>query len=209
MRRRLPGDDIWKMSRSICALLFLALSSAAAAKNLLIEKTPPSGACFFRRYDEAHLREHPGQTTVSVRISLRRELPFTPEDARELRVEFRQKGHAKPFYVVGGCAWSEEANRDVRGVRLIQSFHEDAAAQCMARGGLGGSAEEGGDFPIDLAEDGASLTLYMDEGVSGWRGPDQKKKSTYLELTRQNRVFRLERVDPAACLELDKAVAVD
>jgi hypothetical protein len=197
------------MSRSICACLFLALSSAAAAKNLLIEKIPPSGACFFRRYDEAHLREHPGQTIVSVRISIRRELPSTPEDARDLRIEFRQKGQAKPFYVVGGCAWSEEANRDVRGVRLIQSFRKDAAAQCMARGGLGGSAEEGGDFPIDLAEDGASLTLYMDEGVSGWRGPDQKKKSTYLELARQNRGFRLERVDPAACIELDKSVAVD
>jgi hypothetical protein len=209
MRRRLPGDDVRKMSRSICACLLVALSSAAAAKNLLIEKIPPSGACYFRRYDEAHLREHPGQTIVSVRISIRRELPFTPEDARELRIEFRQKGQAKPFYVVGGCAWSEEANRDVRGVRLVQSFRKDAAAQCMARGGLGGSAEEGGDFPIDLAEDGASLTLYMDEGVSGWRGPDQKKKSTYLELARQNRVFRLERVDPAACIELDKSVAVD
>ncbi|HEY8067147.1 MAG TPA: hypothetical protein VIF40_20835 [Methylosinus sp.] len=197
------------MSRSICACLFLALTSAAAAKNLLIEKIPPSGACFFRRYDEAHLREHPGQTVVSARISLRRELSITPEDARELRIEFRQKGHAKPFYVVGGCAWSDEANRDVHGVRLVQSFRKDAAARCMARGGLGAAAEDGGDFPIDLADDGASVTLYMDEGVSGWRGPDQKKKPTTLELARQSRVFRLERVDPAACVELNQTIAID
>ncbi|TDX63928.1 hypothetical protein EDE12_10672 [Methylosinus sp. sav-2] len=197
------------MKRSLCVSLSLALSSAAAAKNLLIDKIPPSGACFFRRYDEAHLRAHPGQTVVSVRLSLQRELASTAEDARDLRIELRHKGHGKAFYVVGGCAWSEEANRDVDGARLIRSFRKDAAAQCMARGGLGGSAEEGGEFPIDLAEDGASVTLYMDEGVSGWRGPDQRKKSLYLELTRQNRVFELERVDPAACVELDKSIAVD
>jgi len=197
------------MSRPIYALLFLALSSAAAAKNPLIEKIPPSGACYFRRYDEAHLRAHPGQTVVSVRLSLRRALPLTPEAARDLRLEFRHKGRGKPFYVVGGCASSEEADRDSRGARPIRSFREEAAAQCMARGGLAGSAEEGGEFSIDLAEDGASVILYMGDGVSGWRGPDQKKTSTYVELSRQDRVFALERVDPSACVDLDKAITFD
>ncbi|MBU3886971.1 hypothetical protein FM996_12705 [Methylosinus sporium] len=197
------------MNRSICICLLCALSSAAAAKNLLIEKIPPSGACFFNRFDEAYLRAHPGQTIVSVRLSLRREFPAAAENERELRVEFRHKGHGKPFYVVGGCAWSEEANRDVGGHRLARSFREDAAARCVAHGGLGRAAAEGGDFPIDLSEDGASLTLYLDESVSGWRGPDQNKKAIRLELTRHNRVFELERVDASACVELDKAVAVD
>jgi hypothetical protein len=197
------------MKRSLCVSLSLALSSAAAAKNLLIDKIPPSGACFFRRYDEAHLRAHPGQTVVSVRLSLQRELATTPEDARDMRIELRHKGHGKPFYIVGGCVWSEKANRDVSGGRLVRSFRKDAAAQCSAHGDLGGTAEEGGEFPIDLAEDGASVTLYLGEGVSGWRGPDQKKKPFYLELTRHNRFFELERVDPAACVELDKSFAVD
>lgn len=195
---------------TICALVVLPLATeAATAKNLLVEAVPKNGACFVRNYDAAHLRAHRGQTVVSIRVSLRHELADSPDDTRDLRIELHQKNQARPFYVVGGCNWSEEVNRDVTGKRLIEAFRFDAGVQCMARGGIGGSAEEGGDFPIDIAADGSSLTLYMDSGVGGWRGPDQKKKSSYLEFGPQDRIFRLDRANGDACAELERAVAVD
>ncbi len=190
-------------------LCLASLATEALAKNLLVETIPKSGACFARVYDGAHLRAHRGQTVTSLRISLRHELASAPGDTRDLRIELRQKDQTRPFYIVGGCYWGEEINRDVEGKRLIDAFRKDAGVQCMARGGIGGSAEEGGDFPIDIAADGASLTLYMDDGVSGWRGPDQKKTSTYLEFGKEDRIFRLDRVDADACANLDRAVAVD
>lgn len=199
-------------NRARIGALVLCLASQAgeaATRNLLVETVPKSGACFTRSYDGAHLRAHEGQTVTSIRVSLRYELPGEPSDTRDLRIELRQKDQTQPFYVVGGCYWGEDVNRDVEGRRLIGAFRKNAGVQCSARGGIGGSAEEGGDFPIDIAAGGASLTLYMDSGVSGWRGPDQKKKSTYLEFGEEDRIFRLDRVDVAACADLDRAVAVD
>jgi hypothetical protein len=72
----------------------------------------------------------------------------------------RQKGYDPPFYIVGSCSWEEHANRDVKGKRFDAAFKKEAGVDCDAISALS-SAEESGDFLIDLAPDGRILVLYI------------------------------------------------
>src|SRR5262249_36462781 len=86
---------------------------------------------------------------------------------------------------------------------LIKAFKATSGLDCAAYAGLN-SDEEGGDFPIDFAADGQSLTLYLFDQVSVWLGTNQKKRTIGAGLGQDDLIFRLARVDAAACKAIER-----
>jgi hypothetical protein len=130
-----------------------------------------ASACYNRTYDAAHLKAHPRQMTQSVMLSLRYEQRY-----HTVRIALLQKGRSAPLYVVGGCGWSDKANLGVDDKPLVKEFKAISGLDCHAYAGIN-SDQEGGDFPIDFADDGKTLTLYLVDQTSAWSGPNQKKKT--------------------------------
>jgi hypothetical protein len=186
------------------AIVAAALSASSGAFGAddplakLIGAKAGNSACFSRTYDAAHLKRHPAQATTSVLLSLK----YDVEEEPTVRIALAPKG--KPVrYVVGQCHWSEEVNRDVAGKRLIKAFTKDAGFQCMAIMARD-SAEEGGDFPLDLQPDGASLLLYFDDTVGAFSGTDTRRRATRIKLGTDDRIFRLNRADGGRCLSMER-----
>lgn len=194
------------MIARIAAALTIALaaSSAAFASDNPLSRAVPmvdgASACFARRYDAAHLRQHPQQKTQAALLSLRFE-----EDAGNhiIRIMLREKGRAAPLYIVGVCGWSDTANLGVDGKPLIAAFKATAGLDCHAYAGLR-TDEEGGDFPVDFADDGKSLTLFLFDQIAAWLGTNQNKGTIGANLGVDDLVFRLDRVDAIACRAIER-----
>jgi len=184
-----------------CALA--ASSTALAADNPLSRAIPlvdGASACFARNYDAAHLKQHALQKTQAVLLSLRFE-----EDAGNhiIRVMLREKNRPAPLYIVGVCGWSDKANLGVDNKPLIAAFKATSGLDCHAYAGLR-TDEEGGDFPVDFAEDGKSLTLYVFDQVAAWLGTNQRKGTVGANLGVDDLIFRLDRVDAVACRAIER-----
>jgi hypothetical protein len=156
-----------------------------------------ASACFSRVYDPAHLNAHPRQMTQSVMLSLRHEARY-----HVVRVMLKEKNRPAPLYIVGGCGWSEQANLGVDDKPLVKAFKATSGLDCHAYAGLN-SDEEGGDFPIDFAADGTSLTLYLVDQTSAWSGPNQKNRTINMRLGSEDLIFRLDRVEAAMCRSME------
>ena len=195
---------------SIRAAILLAIMFAANGGALAESSDDPlsravprregASACFTRSYDGAHLKAHPRQVTQSVMLSLRYEQPH-----HMVRIALLQKGRSAPLYVVGGCGWSDKANLGVDDKPLVKEFKATSGLDCHAYAGIN-SDQEGGDFPIDFAADGKSLTLYLVDQTSAWSGPDQKKKTIGMRLGREDLIFRLDRADATVCKPMEGAL---
>jgi hypothetical protein len=204
------------IARVALVAIALAAGPAAAQDNPLTRAIPAvdgSSACFSRSYDAAHLKQHPRQMTQAVLLSLRFD-----EGAgyHIIRVMLREKNRPAPLhgqsktgvnalYVVGVCGWSDKANLGVDDKPLIKEFKATSGLDCHAYAGLN-TDEEGGDFPIDLAADGKSLTLYLFDQISAWLGTNQRKGTIGAKLGKEDLIFRLERVDAAACRGIERAL---
>ena len=106
------------------------------------------GACFDRVYDKAHLDKHPGQQTTAIRLSLQRD-----EDGSDAIIRVALSDRKRTNYIVGGCNWAAKANLDINDKPLIEAFKGPSGLNCYAMTSEdGSSAEEGGDFPIDLKD---------------------------------------------------------
>ena len=176
---------------------------AASEDNPLSRAVPHkegASACYSRTYDAAHLTAHPRQMTQSVMLSLRYE-----RGQHFVRIMLKQKNRQAPLYVVGSCGWSDKANLGVDDKPLVKEFKATSGLDCNAFSGLN-SDEEGGDYPIDFAADGKSLTLYLVDQTSAWSGPDQKKKTIRMRLGSEDLIFRLDRVDAATCRSMETAL---
>jgi hypothetical protein len=86
---------------------------------------------------------------------------------------------------------------------MIKAFTKRAGYDCIVVTSPG-SAEEGGYFLIDLAPDGKSAMLYLDSPVAPWRAGRKGDDAVHVDLGRDDRVFRLERTDAAACRALEE-----
>jgi hypothetical protein len=176
---------------------------AASEDNPLSRAVPPeegASACYSRTYDAAHLKAHPRQMTQNVMLSLRYQ-----QGQHIVRIMLQEKNRPAPLYIVGGCGWSDKANLGVDDKPLVKEFKATSGLDCNAFSGLN-SDEEGGDYPIDFAADGKSLTLYLVDQTSAWSGPDQKKKTIRMRLGSEDLIFRLDRVDAAACRSMETAL---
>jgi hypothetical protein len=196
---------------TIAVVLPLLLTVAAPARandpfDALVATPKGSSACFVARYDAAHLKAHRGQRTTEVLLSLLRGESVVGE--LEMRLRFRRADRKRPFHVVGSCLRLEPDSSAAPLDAADRERYERTLA-CQARGGLGGSAEEGGEFDLELAADGGSLLLRNDYGLSGWYGTDQSGPSDFLDLGEEDLVFRLKPVDRATCAEMEKTIAVD
>lgn len=156
-------------------------------------------ACYSRTYDQAHLDKHPGQQTTEVRLSLRRDPDRT---GAIIRIMIRQRKQTD--YVVGGCHWAAKANLDINDRPLIEAFKGPSGLDCYALTSEdGSSAEEGGDFPIDL-EHGDPILLYLPEIIAAWPSFDRSEFAEFPEFGTQDQVFRLDRSEAGLCRDIEQ-----
>lgn len=183
------------------ALIWLpALISAASGEADPLSdrlRSPSEGLCFARDYDAAHLKQHKGQLTQAAMLSFR-------SDA--VRVVLRQKGRAAPVYLVATCEWNPKtAGVNTSGTRMIPSFKKRQGYECIVIVSPG-SAQEGGYAVIDPAADAKSLMLHLDSPVQARPNLDKDASVFTLKLGREDRAFRLTRIEPAACRAMEQAL---
>jgi hypothetical protein len=156
-------------------------------------------ACFERVYDEAHLAKVPGQRTRTVLLSLQRP-PGGDTAGAVIRIRFQRSDGV--LYIVGECSWEPKANLDIQGDKLIAAFKGPSGLDCHALTSADGfSAEEGGDFPIDL-RDGTAVNLYMPEALAAWRSLQREAAADWIEFGKDDAVFRVNRTGTGACRDL-------
>jgi hypothetical protein len=86
---------------------------------------------------------------------------------------------------------------------MIPNFNKPAGFDCIVT--VGDSAEEGGYVLIDPAQDGKSLTLFIQSPITAENDLPRKARGYNLTLGREDRTFTLTRIDSKAC-ESFKAV---
>lgn len=189
------------MTRNRPALALVAMIAATTAAladplDTLLAKGN-GAACYERVYDEAHLAKHPDQTTHSMLVSLRAEGDLAGAVLR-LRI-MRAKA---VLYMTGECSYAGKANLDVMGEKLIAAFKGPSGLDChLYTTADASSAEEGGDFPIDL-KDGKSITVYFPGDLAAWRSIDRPGQANFESFGPEDQVFRVDRTSTAACREL-------
>jgi hypothetical protein len=160
----------------------------------LVDEGP---VCYVRTYDKAHLDRHPLQTVTEVRLSL---VEADDRDGAIIRALVKTK--ESPNYIVGGCNWTAKANLDINDKPIIEAFKGPSGLNCWALTTAdGSSAEEGGDFPIDL-KDGKSIYLYLPDYIAAWTSFDRSGAAAWLETGSDDGVFRLDRANAAPCAEM-------
>jgi hypothetical protein len=188
----------------VLAVMLGASGALAESNDNPLSRAVPhkegASACYSRTYDAAHLKAHPRQMTQSVMLSLRYEQRY-----HTVRIALSQKGRPAPLYVVGGCGWNDKANLGVDDKPLVAAFKATSGLDCHAYAGIN-SDQEGGDFPIDFADDGKTLTLYLVDQTSAWSGSNQKKKTIGMRLGSEDLIFRLDRVDATICKPIESAL---
>jgi hypothetical protein len=178
-------------------MMVLAMPVSADPLSDLLAKGK-GGACYERVYDKAHLAQHPKQATQAMRLSLR---AFSDGNGAIIRIRISSKGAT--HYIVGGCDWQERANLDIQDKPLIEAFKGPSGLDCHAMTSAdGSSAEEGGDFPVDL-RDGKAIMLYFPDGLAGWRSYDRSQPAEFRDFSSEDRVFRLDKVKAGLCSEMD------
>jgi hypothetical protein len=203
------------------AVLQPAPSALAAAANPLARLLLQGGEgylCFRRVYDDGHLQRYPGQLTTSALVSLDADKDNTGQTVW-LKLQLHLQGWPSLANVGASCEWSAEANKNTSGSRLIPAYPRSDGFACIALYD-NQAAEEAGTLMFDLAPDGRTMNVYLpDENIGLWgtvpehTAPDKKTgvRSTVpgaspLRLGAQDRVFRLTRMLPAACNDMEKSI---
>jgi hypothetical protein len=174
----------------------LAAGSAAAAepdtqafaKRLFGHDLAAKGkiyACFARRYDAAHLRRHPQQKTIAMKLLIGAEM--APEDQTQgysftLGVKFRdRKGN---YESSGNCgsptAAQEGSNKLVLG----------CGVDC-----------DGGGLSIEMVNDDKSVKVEL-EHVAIWDNGKPDEDRIAFDAGADDKVFRLDRVGIEECKSL-------
>lgn len=200
-----------------CLAAFMSLSAATPLRAVsplddLITPGEGKSACFTRVYDEAHLRNHPKQTTTAMTVWLkyRKAAPDLSDLTLGLGLSISRRGDEQPFFAQGGCLWVDGANRNVQGKRLIKAFTKDAGADCMmsARPDVFDtvSAQEGGYLIIDAGKERDTLTLYLDNQLIMVKRTDRAKQLD-MRFGSEDRVFLLRKADAKVCEFVERALS--
>lgn len=189
-----------RFSFTLLALLAIAVPALADPLSDLLAKGNGS-ACFERVYDEAHLAKNPGQRTRTALLSLK---ALPGGQGAVIRIRFQRSDGV--LYIVGECSWNARANLDVQGDKLIAAFRGPSGLDCHAMTSVDGmSAEEGGDFPVDL-RDGMSVNLYMAESIAAWRSLQRQDAAEWIDFGKDDNVFRINRTGTGTCRVLIDAL---
>jgi hypothetical protein len=180
-------------SAILATTLLLATQAIADPLEDLLDKGN-GGACFERVYDEAHLAQNPKQRTRTALLSLK---AIPDRFGAIVRIRFQRTDGV--LYIAGTCDWAERANLDGDGKPLIAAFRGPAGLDCHAVTSVdGGSAEEGGDFPVDL-RDGAAIVAYMPPELAAWRSLDRSAPAGSVVFGPDDNAFRLTRTGTGTC----------
>lgn len=183
------------------ALLAAGALSAAADPLDDLFASGGGGACFDRVYDEAHLARIPGQDTRTARLSLVRD-----DSISGATIRIVLEGKARTSIIVGECAWTARANLDVQDQPLLGTFKGGPGLDCHAYASVDGmSAEEGGDFVVDL-RDGRSVMLHLPDSIAAWPIFQRADEAEWPEFGTDDRVFRLDRAERGLCSGMDAAL---
>ena len=149
-----------------------------------------------RSYDSAWLKAHPGQTLREARF-------VVTENKDWLTLRMNLRGAGKPLYLFGECRWYEgDLNRGVQDNVLDPGFKPTAGVGCHLYTDVTlGSAEEGGDFPVEWGN-GKFVQAHLPDLVAAWRSYDVRHNATWPKLGRADRIIRLNRAPPSECREL-------
>lgn len=201
-----------QMTRLCTCLIALTLIGPAGAVTPLLpqDKAPlrqivapkdGASACYRRVYDSAHLKRNPRQQTTEALLSFK----YQGNDGAHIEsIMLKRRTPQPPLVFAGGCDWNPtSANINTSRERMIKAFTKRAGYDCIVVSSPG-SAEEGGYFLIDLPPDGKSATLYLDSPIAPWRAGRKGDEAIHVDLGREDRVFRLERTDAAACRSLEE-----
>jgi hypothetical protein len=165
-------------------------TKVAELKDPLSPLTSAKGSilCFRRDYTAGHLMQHPKQTTRSVLLAFQEQGLVT--------IVMSQRTGARNR-ILAGCGWREGAGIDTSDRKMIPNFDKPAGFDCIVT--VGDSAEEGGYVLIDPAQDGKSLTLFIQSPITAENDSPGKAKGYNLTLGREDRTFALTRIGPKAC----------
>lgn len=142
-----------------------------------------AAACFVRRYDAAHLAQHPKQKVSAMKVLVTAEThPNEPMAyAYKIGVQFRNK----PGHFDGGSSCSHYVDDDGKKAVIFTCDMECG----------------GGGIEIAAGKDDKSINLKLDV-IAVYDRKHPKADAVTLEGGKDDRVFRLDRVDLAECAEL-------
>jgi hypothetical protein len=154
------------------------LSSSAADK-------PDARGCFTRTYDRAHLARHPDQRVTKVTLHIHPS-PYDPTKTL-FGMHFRVRGKNEPLFAGGKCQEEVEKTAESPPGTREKFFWYCYSYECDAGGGVN---------VVPRARDAMmylkGITVISKSCSAGW-----------LSGGKDDRVFRLNRVNAAACKELD------
>ena len=185
------------MKRLVLALALAATASSAFADPLSDALGSGDGLiCFTRTYDAAWLKAHRGQTVREVRFAVTQN-----KDWRTLRMSLR--GAGGPLYLFGECAWYEgDLNRGGQHNILDPGFKPTSGVGCMLYTDVAaGSAEEGGDFPVEWGG-GKYIQVHLPDSLAAWRSHNVRRYAGWIKMRPADRVVRLDRAPASACRAL-------
>ena len=187
------------MRKLVLAWMLASFAGAAAADPLTDALEAGDGKlCFARHYDSAWLKAHPGQTVRDAKLSL----TYDPEDQSWTVMRVKLQTSARTMYLYGGCGWNDHVNRGVQDDILDPSYKIEAGVGChMMTDVTGGSAEEGGDFPVDW-RDPQKVQMHLPDSLAAWASTDVRRYAKFVELKAADRIIRLDKMPASECRAL-------
>jgi hypothetical protein len=169
---------------SIAALSVLS-ASAAAEPDVL--------GCFTRTYNRAHLARHPDQLITAVKLHI-----YESADCQEsqscpwFNVQFKVRGESKPLLTTGLC-------RKGFGMFVRNAVTPSGSGwMCHVECDGGG---------VNIVPRARDAMMYLDRISVATCGGDLIDDGRELTGGKDDRVFRLDRVDAVACTEIDIGVS--
>jgi len=151
-------------------------------------------ACFVRRYDAAHMAEHPKQKVTAMKVLITAETD--PEDkvlqySFRLGVNFRDR--PGDFDSSGGCGHTAAARApEPDDPVLAAGVDFDCSVDC-----------DGGGMSVKLTNGDGSLIVKPLDSIRIWKGKDfDESATTALQAGADDKIFRLDRAKPEECASL-------
>lgn len=168
----------------------------------LMPRKDGQSACFRRDYNAAHLKANPAQATQSILVSLKYE--ENNVEGVVLRVMMKRRESAAPYYMRGGCDWSERKGDDLhpQARRILGAARHSRALDCIMVES-NESARESGFVTVDFSADLKSAVVESDPEIAVWYGSNRSKWEPNFKLGREDTVFRLTRTAADACAAIE------
>jgi hypothetical protein len=194
------GPGLLLVLAMLTATLSNSTSFGAEGRNDLVpllKRSGIQGLCYQRTYGAEHLRREKGQTITSATVLLRPGGELATSDALDLSARLTLRTGSEALYGMASCWWERGGNLLDGGARAEPRIKSDAATRCMSMVEPN-SAEEAGDFFLEVDESGKRLLFY--NGFSQMRaGSTGARLMRDVKFGRSDEVLRLNRVDRALC----------